>query len=151
MTGSSRSLLTHASSTCRHDDRIGGEAPACCQVSRPLYNGGCLVQSCPLPHWTPTGMEKEKIPDSTQGKLSLIASGRAAAEMVPELLNATLDASDYGKALESFPEKQEYIDGLNKVYPSSCYHSEHPTHLVAIRLSVPFPLSLMTKNGVCER
>lgn len=58
-----------------------------------------------------------KIPDTTVGKVALIAGGNLVTEELEasQLLSVTFDASDYPQALLGYPAQQRFIDGLYEV------------------------------------
>jgi len=51
----------------------------------------------------------------TKEGIALIAGGNLDPEGIPQLLDKTLDTSDYPQALHSYPEPQRFIDGLYDV------------------------------------
>ena len=70
------------------------------------------------------GCEVELLPNTTQGKIALIAQGTPNSweapnfERISQLLNATFDANDYMDVLRKYPDPQQYVDDLYKVnYP----------------------------------
>lgn len=64
----------------------------------------------------------EEPPNTTEGRITLIAQGAPNTEGAPnperisQLLNATFDAEDYLTVLCGYPNPQQYIDGLYQVY-----------------------------------
>jgi len=53
-----------------------------------------------------------EVSSATKKGIALIARGNLNSEEVSQLLDTTLDASDYSQALHSYSEPQKFIDGL---------------------------------------
>ena len=56
-----------------------------------------------------------EISSATNKGITLIARGNLDSEGALQLLNTTLDASDYPQALHGYSEPQQFIDGLYDV------------------------------------
>jgi len=56
----------------------------------------------------------------TKERFDLIAQGTLDPESASQLLGEIFDAQDYLTVLCDYPEAQQYIDGLDKVY-SYCF------------------------------
>ena len=63
----------------------------------------------------------EKPPSTTEERITYIAQGKGAQDpdSTSQLLEVTFDAPDYLPTLCSYPEPQQYIDGLYEVH--YCY------------------------------
>jgi len=64
----------------------------------------------------PASNAMQEIPDTTEEAITLIAKGTLDPKRAPQLLNKTFDAPDYLAVLRNYPEAQQYMDGLYKVY-----------------------------------
>ena len=63
-----------------------------------------------------TANAMQETPDTTEATITLIAKGTLDPERAPQLLDKVFDAPDYLTVLRNYPEAQQYMDGLYKVY-----------------------------------
>jgi len=70
--------------------------------------------------WDSTSNMTQETPNTTKKRFDLVAQGMLDPERASQLLDEICSSPDYFTVLCDYPEAQQYIDGLQKVY-CSCF------------------------------